>query len=189
MKKDLLLQVYMVKWNKKIEFARTTKELQELDKVLSNPIFKNDTKPLSSKAKIYYQYIKGLYHFFTGNFHKSVDNFQKQLSTFENNPQFKETNPIQYIRCIGKSLRPLASKPRCIWRKESHLLGFKTFFALGSLVMRKIFGRGCRIFNWCLALRALPIETAERTISICFSNSTFLKFRFTSGKNAKCTLL
>ena len=91
----------MVKWNKEIEFVRTKKELEKLQKIILNPIFKNDKKALSSKAKIYYYYIKGICHFFTGNFQKSADNFKCQLSIFEHNPQNKETNPIQYIRCIG----------------------------------------------------------------------------------------
>ena len=91
----------IINWNKKIEFIRNEQELQELQTILNQKIFKNENTALSLSAKINFHYIKGLYYFFIGDFQLSENHFSKQLNLLNKNDGFRKDEMFQYVKCLS----------------------------------------------------------------------------------------
>lgn len=91
----------IINWNKKIEFIRNEKELNELKSILTQPIFENANQALSLSAKVNFHYIKGLFYFFLGDFHSSEQHFSNQLELLNQNEDFRKEEMFIYAKCLS----------------------------------------------------------------------------------------
>ncbi len=83
---------------------RTSSELGEFDKIMKNPLLKNENKALSYEAKICFYKIHTIYHGKKGEFEKSSRYSNKLIELIESNPDNLREDITDYIIALNNTL-------------------------------------------------------------------------------------
>jgi sulfur transfer complex TusBCD TusB component (DsrH family) len=94
----------IVKINKEIELIRSEDELKELQLILMNPLFEDESKALTNRNKLKFHYIKGIYSYFIGDFQEAAEQFDHHIDLFVAHPEIIEEQQSMYVRALQNGL-------------------------------------------------------------------------------------
>ncbi|MBI3500897.1 MAG: hypothetical protein HY063_03800 [Bacteroidetes bacterium] len=77
--------------------ARSKNEAEEMKKIISHPLLKNEKNALSNKAKILFHYTLASYYFATGAWEKVFESTLARKKIIESVPEIIQENPEDYI--------------------------------------------------------------------------------------------
>lgn len=68
----------IIQWNREVELVRSDAELSLLKEIISGQRFSKESDLMTPRAKIKFNYIRGLYNYLTGNFAASLKYFSRE---------------------------------------------------------------------------------------------------------------
>ena len=91
----------VIKSNNKI---REVHQLADWEEIMGQDIFKEESKALTFKAKIIYNYCWGGFYYCTGNWQKVLEVVKRRFELLESRKELISDSPHQYINILGNKL-------------------------------------------------------------------------------------
>ena len=124
----------VIKSNNKI---RDEHQLDEWNKIMGQEIFMDESKAMSFKAKIIYNYCWGAYHYCSGNWEKVILAVNRRHELLDSKKELISDSPHQYINILGNRLGLLVNLG--IMKSQPLEEGEKQFYEITKSM--KKFGR------------------------------------------------